>query len=199
MKNYLVLLSILVWSIFPRVASAEIYKYVDKNGHVAYTDDPGSVPEEFRRKAVQRDKQLKEKSPLTQEVRPEREDRTVEQEKKPVGIMERLRKVFSDAWASNRISGYAWVKPIIIGVAFIVLFLAIGKISRAMGHRQIGSLLLLVLTLAVLVYFLYSYLDFINNAYTELKKGVLGTKEQVGKRHEMIDEMTKGEPKEGKE
>jgi len=198
LKNYLVLLSILVWSILPRIASAEIYKYVDKSGNVAYTDNPASIPEEVRSKAGQREKQLAKKSPLTQEVRPEGEDRTGEQEKKPVGIMERLRRVFSDAWVSNRVSGYAWVKPIIIGVAFIVLFLAIRKISRAMGHRQIGSLLLVVLTLAVLAYFVYSYLDFINKAYTEIKTGVLGAKEKVDKRNEMVKEITKGEAKEEK-
>jgi len=198
LKNYLVLLSILVWSILPWIASAEIYKYVDKSGNVAYTDNPASIPEEVRSKAGQREKQLAKKSPLTQEVRPEGEDRTGEQEKKPVGIMERLRRVFSDAWVSNRVSGYAWVKPIIIGVAFIVLFLAIRKISRAMGHRQIGSLLLVVLTLAVLAYFVYSYLDFINKAYTEIKTGVLGAKEKVDKRNEMVKEITKGEAKEEK-
>jgi hypothetical protein len=188
----------LVWSILPGVASAEIYKYVDKNGRVVYTDDPWSVPEEVRRKVVQRDKQLANKSPLTQEVRPEGQDRTMEQEKKPVANMGRLTEVFSNTQASNRVSGYAWVKPIIIGVTFIVLFLAIGKISRAMGHRQIGSLLLVVLTLAVLASFLYSYLDFINKAYTEIKTGVLGTKEQVNKRDEMMNEITKQEPKEEK-
>jgi hypothetical protein len=178
--------SIVVWSVLPRVASAELYKYVDKNCHLAYKDDKGSITDEIRSKAAQRDKKLANKSPLTQEVGPEGEDQAAEQEKKPA------------TWASNQVWGHAWVKPIMIGVAFIVLFLVIGKISRAVGHRQIGSLLLVGLTVAVLVCLLYSYLDFINKAYTEIKTGAVRTQEQINKRNEVINEINQGEPKEEK-
>src|SRR3990172_4932766 len=128
----------------PAVCRADVYKYVDGSGTESFTDNPGSIPEKYRDRAV-----LVRKDPAASNsegpnsanfasTRAAAEDKSV-------------KKGWSDIVREKLIENRNFYKtpafrvPAAVAI-FLAGFYAIGKAGAYLGMRQIGSALRVALT-----------------------------------------------------
>jgi hypothetical protein len=157
-------------------AHASIYRYVDREGNEHFTDSPANIPGEYRQKAEMIDERLKKDTGFMQEVRKE-------EEKSAVGFTERIRIFFDNRKEFLKdLLARTWIVSGVVILAFVVLFIVVGKVSSSLGYKNVGSVLRILLTFLVLVYLFHTYVKEIAREHLELKDKVLEIKKQADKR-----------------
>jgi hypothetical protein len=176
----------------PRPSSAEVYKYVDKNGVVSYTDSLQAVPEKHRSKATivkgLREKEEKpsdktSSEPVTTTVK--QDGQPEPQQKDQLPVKKQIEKKVQDL----KDKGY-W-KPILIILAFIAVFFILGKASRVMGHKEVWTVLRILVVLGLIAYFFYAYTKEMSGVYGSLSEQVNTLKGTIDKKHAKENSMEK--------
>lgn len=186
-KNYfyfLIAVSVIFVCLIHSTSSAEVYKYVNKDGVVSYTDSLQAVPEKYRKNAnVVKGLREKEEKPADKasagpaDATVKQEGQQAPQQKDQLPVKQRIQKKVQDL----RDKGY-W-KPVIIILALIAVFFLMGKASRAMGHNEVWTVLRIIVVLGLLAYFFYAYTDELSGVYGSLSEQVYSLKGGIDKRH----------------
>lgn len=192
MKKILIIASLLILLsvILAQNSIAEIYKYVDKNGTACFTDDLRSVPEEYKKKTIIISGQSKKGGQETSEIQPsenKENDPTTEKKEETAKIKDAIK-----GFVSNRL-----FKLIAGIIGFLFIFIIVGKASNLLGHKRVGSILRIALTLLALLYLFNSHLKEVVNVFAMLKEEVLGVKKQAEERNKETDKIINelsGEP-----
>lgn len=130
--------------VFVHRSSADMYKYVDRNGTVCLTNDIKKVPEEYRGQVVVIPEQHDEGKGRP----PEKAKKETGREKgKEEGFQWTRLKAFFNAFVRGR-----FFMPVLAIILYLALFLAIGKVCAALEQRKLSIVLRVVLTLCVLIY-----------------------------------------------
>lgn len=181
--------AILLNVIFIQNSFAAIYKYVDKNGAVCFTDSIQGVPEEYRGKAIiisgqsgKGNREPSEIQPVENKETDSAGDSTTEKKEETAKIKEKIMEAVKGFISSRLFKLFAGI------IGFIFLFVIIGKVSSSLGYSKIGSILRIALTLFVLLYVFNSHLKEVVNAFSTLKEEVLGVKKQAEERNEKVNE-----------
>lgn len=168
-----------------RISFAEVYKYVNKDGVVSYTDSLQAVPEKQRKKATVvpglRDKEEKSadkaKGPAGEPV-PDEKQNIGEKIEKSIGpARQQTVKVIQD------VKDNEYWKPAAVVIAFIIVFFLIGKAANSLGYKKVGSILRILVVLGLLAYFFYAYTQEMSGMYTSLTGNVNRVKGMIDKRH----------------
>ncbi|MHB8882236.1 MAG: DUF4124 domain-containing protein [Thermodesulfovibrionales bacterium] len=159
-----------------RPASAEIYKYVDKDGVESYTDSLQAVPEKHRKKAVEV-KGLREKDEV---AKTSAQAPDVNQEAPQGPSKTALLRLKAKATAEGFMEKGYW-KPVALFTALIILFMIIGKLGRTMGSGPLWMVIKMVIVLAFLVGAYYLYSKEIADIFTSMRGGATGLEKQVEK------------------
>lgn len=175
---------------------ADVYKYVDKNGTVCFTDSIQAVPKDYRKKAeivsVQPKKEKGQQSEAAIQTTENKGPRaTVLSTEKEEEAKENIKEAIK-GFVSNRL-----FKLIAGLIGFLFIFIIIGKASNFLGHKRVGSILRIALTLLVLLYLFNSHLKEVVNVFAMLKEEVLGVKKQAEERNKETDKIINelsGEP-----
>lgn len=134
---------------FARESSADIYKYVEKNGTVVLTDDLNKVPEEYRKEVVvirEPQKDGRGKSP----------EKTVRAGRDSGRNREKAEEGFQWEKIKGTFKGFTKGKllvPALAVVIYLVLFVLVGSICSFFEQRKLGLVLRILLTLG-LIFFL---------------------------------------------
>jgi hypothetical protein len=172
-------LLVLAGLLLPSPAVAEVYKYVNKDGVVSYTDSLQAVPEKYRKTAtVVKDLREKEEKPAGQ-VTGGTASGTRKQEPQPQAstpVKEQLEQRVHDI----REKGY-W-KPVVVILGLIAVFFLMGKASDVLGHKGLWTVLRIFVVLGLMGYFLYAYTNEMAGVYNTLREQVDSLKSKVDKR-----------------
>lgn len=185
-KSLLFLIAILFFSgLFLSQAKASIFKYTDREGSDHYTDSLESVPLKYRTSAVNLDEHLEKNSGFIQEPpRPEEplpdrlKDRTM-------NFITFWKKAVKTAWKRT------WMRTVLIMVTFFTLFIFAGKVAKALGNKNLSSVIRISLTTIIMVYLLHSYVTQIALDFMEMKRNVLQVKEKADQRNMEMDRLIK--------
>ncbi|MBA4371751.1 MAG: hypothetical protein C0402_02690 [Thermodesulfovibrio sp.] len=176
----------------PGQSSAEVYKYVNKDGVVSYTDSLQAVPEKYRSKATvvkglreQEEKPADKTSstPTTSAAKPDAQP--VPQQKDRVPVKQQLEKKIQD------FSEKGYWKPILIILAFIAVFFLMGKASDTIGHKGLWTALRFLVVLGLLAYFFYAYTKEMSGVYSSLSEQVKTLKGTIDKKHTKENNLEK--------
>ena len=168
-----------------RISSAEVYKYVNKDGVVSYTDSLQSVPEKQRKKATVvpglREKEEKSadkaKGPGG-EPAPDEKQNIGEKIEKTIGpAKQQAVKVIQDAKDNE------YLKPAAVVIAFIIVFFLIGKAANSLGYKTVGSILRVLVVVGLLAYFFCAYTQELSGRYTSVTSNINLVKGTIDKRH----------------
>ena len=165
--------------IFFQAASADIYKYRDKNGVESFTDDPASIPEEYRKKALMVRKERPAAS--INSPTPTAEDTSEPKKKEWSDIVKEKLIENKDFYKTRAFEAIAAI------AVFLVSFYFAGKAGAYLGMRQIATVIRIALMMGVLLYLFGSYLSGIVSSFTDLKDKAEGIKEQAEKRNGKIE------------
>lgn len=174
------------------LSSAEIYKYVNKDGVVSYTDSLQAVPDKYRTKAtVVKGLREKEEKPAdkaadsTASSAAKQEGPQAQKQQETLPVKKQIEKKVQDL----KDKGY-W-KPILIILAFIAVFFLLGKASETLGHKGLWTILRLLVVLGLLVYFFYAYTREMSGVYSSLSDQVNTVKGTIDKKHARESSMEK--------
>jgi hypothetical protein len=165
--------------LFSSQASAEIYKYVNKDGVVSYTDSLQAVPEKYRKTATvvkglrEKDEKPGDKEPASA-VPPTPNQ---EAQKDSIAVKQQIEKKVQDI----REKGY-W-RPVVVILAFIAVFFLMGKASESLGYKGLWTILRILVVLGLMSYFVYAYIDEMSGVYSTLSNQVHSIKGSIDKRH----------------
>ena len=163
--------------------SATYYKYVDKDGTACFTDSRQSIPEAYKKKAIKitDEKENVDKKSKNTQIKADDEDSLLHDKKQELPSKERMKGVWTTLTNSDLFG------PVAAIVLFLGLFIVIGKLGRSLGHKQISSVLRIALTIGVLVYLFHTHVEKMANAFTSLKKEVMGIAKQAEERNKEVD------------
>ncbi len=153
---------------------AKIYKYVDKNGTPVFTDSLYTIPEEYRKDAIEI-----EERPGPSEIKPA--DKSVATDKEENKTMWRNllhRNLF---------------KSIIVITGFLFFFIVAGKVANFIGYGRAATIIRIVLTLLLLVYLFNSYAKKVTDTFIEIKEQIMGIKIQAEERDKKINKLIEKE------
>lgn len=145
-------LGIVSMLIFVQRSSADIYRYVDKNGAVVLTDDLNKVPQEYRGEVVViREKQEGGKGKSSEKAAKGEKDGGRDKGKVEEGFQwEKVKGALKGVTKGKPLPP---VLTIIVCIyLYIVFFLAIGRICSYFEQRKLAFVLRIVLTLGLLIY-----------------------------------------------
>lgn len=170
---------------------AVIYKYVDKNGVVCYADDLQSVPETYRTKAVIVSGELKE-----DEKRKAGRPAGMNGENEETATM--LAKEHSSSAASVKSPlGVRLSRSLTILAAFVIIYIALGKIRELETHERAVSLARITLGAAISLYLVFAHVDDVIHAFSragdkveEVKKQSEQKGEKAAKALKSLDALT---------
>lgn len=170
--------------LLPSPSPAEVYKYVNKDGVVSYTDSLQAVPEKYRSKATavkglrEQDERPADKAPAdATTLSPKHGSRQAMPQQEQTPARQRIEENVRDF----RDKGY-W-KPVGIILVLIVVFFLMGKAGGALGHKGVWTVLRVLVVLGLLSYFLYAYTDEMSGVYGSLSEKVYNIKGRIDKRH----------------
>jgi len=179
----LIVFIVSVFVFFVAPASAEIYKYVKKDGSVGYSDSIQAVPEEYRKKATvvkglrENEGSSADKTKTKPAVEAPRNETTAEVPRKiEQPLMMQVKKA-SDSFMEK---GY-W-KHVVVICVFILVYFLLGKASRAIGHKEVWTLLRILVVLGIMSYFFYVYTKEISEIYSSMVDSVKGASTRIDKR-----------------
>ncbi|MGC2061744.1 MAG: DUF4124 domain-containing protein [Thermodesulfovibrionales bacterium] len=185
-RGFLLLLALAILLV-PSPSASEVYKYVNKDGVVSYTDSLQAVPDKYRKKATvvkglrEQDEKSVDKAPANEiSVMPEQETRQVPPQQDSIPVKQQIETKVQNI----REKGY-W-KPVAVILALIAIFALMGKASESLGHKRLWTVLRLIVVLGLMSYFLYAYADGMSGVYSSLSKQVYSIKGRIDKRH--VDE-----------
>ncbi len=145
-------LAIIPFLFFARSSSADIYKYVDRNGAVVLADDLRKVPQEYRGQVVViREQQEGGKGKSS--------EKAAKVEKDDVRVKGKVEEGFQWEKIKGALKGVTKGKPLPPALAVIVciylyfiFYVAIGRICSFLEQRKLAFVLRIVLTLGLLIY-----------------------------------------------
>ncbi len=132
---------------FVRSGSADIYKYVDKNGTAVLTDDLHKVPEEYRGQVIVTRERDEGKGKPSEKALQGGKDTGKEKGKKPEGFQWEKLKASLQGFRKGRM-----FMPVLMIVLYLVLFFTVGKVCAFLEMRKLGLILRIVLTVCLLIY-----------------------------------------------
>lgn len=168
---------------------ADIYKYTDSAGKDTYTNDPRSIPPEYKSKAqvVSVSGQTEpDNSPSAPGGTP------AVMGNLPAGQAMARKMDWSDSVKEKLIANRNFYKTrafeIFAGITvFVAGFLLIGKLSASLGLKAIGTVLRIALLAVVMLFLFRSYLSEISDSFTDLKGQAEGIKNQTESRNSELD------------
>jgi cytochrome c biogenesis protein CcdA len=69
---------------------------------------------------------------------------------------------------------------------FLLVFIGVGKVGAALGHKQLSSIARFALTAGLLLYLAIAHLKDVASFYTEVKESVMGVRKQADDRNAEI-------------
>ncbi len=137
---------------FTRGSSADIYKYVDRDGRVVLTDDLRKVPEEYRGQAVViREQQEGAKGKSSEKAAKGEKDGGRDKGKGEEGFQwEKVKRTLEGVGKGKPLPPALAV--IVCIYLYFIFFVAIGRICSFFEQRKLGFVLRIVLTLGLLIY-----------------------------------------------
>jgi len=163
---------------------AEVYKYVNKDGVVSYTDSLQAVPDRYRKNATvvkglrEKEETISDKSSTgSTTATTKQEGQQAQPQRKSIPVQQQIQQKVQDL----RDKGY-W-KPVVIILALIAVFFLMGRASKAMGHKKVWTVLRILVVLGLMSYFFYAYVDEMSGVYSSLSKEVYSVKDRIGKKH----------------
>lgn len=159
------------------VHAGDMYKYTDRKGTVVITDRYDSIPDRYRNRVTvikeTRPAPLKESSSSGPPGATARQEAELSpSEHKPSG---------DDGWLKRY--------QVPLGLVAVVLsaFFVIRKIVAITGHRKLGALVFVVISVGISIYFYRLYVDKLSGTFVDLKKDALNIKNNVETREQMTD------------
>ena len=165
---------------------AVIYRYVDDNGTVCFADRQQAIPDKYRGSAVIVNTEPADGSPGKGGSAVGKEPGTAEKEKSPPA--EGMKATVQTLLKNRLLHLFASL------LGFVLVFALIGKISSALNHKQVGSVLRILLIAGTMTYLLSLHAQEIGGIFTSLKEEVLGVTHQVEEKNKATDDMLKGSP-----
>lgn len=185
--------SAVICCLFYSISAAEVYRYVNKDGTVGYTDSLQAVPEKYR-KSAKPVEGLREKEDTTAGSEEGKGNQAAEQKalQEPRKTLVPLKARVEDAVGGVMSGGY-W-RHIAVTVAFIVVFILIGKAGKALGHKEVWTVLRLLVVIGFMTYFIYAYTKEISDIYGSLREQVGSVKGKIEKRRVDEDKLGSDAP-----
>jgi hypothetical protein len=174
------------------------YKYVDKNGSACFTDNPQSIPDKYKQKAIKIvdgkeyvDKKTEDAQPKvgkkSEDTQPkaDNEDGPFIDKKQEVPSKEKIKDVMLV------ITSPEFFRPVVAIAIFVSLFVVIGKMGRSLGHKRISSLLRIALTVGILVFLFIWQAEKMADVLTSLKKGATDIGKRLEKKNKKAEDTAK--------
>jgi hypothetical protein len=140
-------LVIVAMLLFARSSSADIYKYVDKNGTVVLTNDLRKVPEQYRGQVVITREKDEGKGKSSEKSLKGEKDTREGKGKESDGFQWGKLKESLKGFTRGRM-----FMPLLVIILYLALFFAVRKICAALEQRTLGFILRIILTICVLIY-----------------------------------------------
>ena len=172
------ILAIIAFFLWPQGASAKVYRYVDKDGTVSYTDSMQAVPEGQRKKAKVVE------GVREQETQPAGEDRQTTDPGSVHSFKDQLQSLTEAVMKKGH-----W-KDIAVVASGVVILLLIGRARRVIGPNAAWTILRIIAVLGVLAYFFFAYTKGMSDIFETLKKSVGGVRERIEKKQ--VDQYRRG-------
>jgi hypothetical protein len=177
-------LTLAILLLMPSLSPAEVYKYINKDGVVSYTDSLQAVPEKYREKATVV-KGLREKGDKPADMTPataasataKQEAPQIQPPQSSIPVRQQIEKRVQD------ITDKGYWKPVVVILAFIAVFVLLGKAGDLLGHKGLWTVLRILVVLGLMSYFLYAYIDEMSGVYNTMSDRVYSIKGRIDKRH----------------
>jgi hypothetical protein len=150
------------------LALADIYKYVDRSGTVVMTDKSDTIPDRYRGKVTV----IKDAPAASPAVAPAATET-------PMTTPSVLPESQADATWHEK-----YLLPVGLVAGLVVGFFLIRKVFARIGHRRVGTVLLLCLALGVGILAYRLYLERMAETFSKLRTDVLNIKKNVETRGE---------------
>ncbi len=168
-----------------RVVAAEIYRYVDDNGVTCFADRQEAIPAKYRGRAV-----IVGKGPADTRAKD-----SVEAGTKPTVSTQKKSHPVEDIKATvQALIKNRWVQLFAYFVGFIVAFVLIGKVSSLLNHKQVGSVIRILLVVGLLTYLVSLHTQEIVGLFASLKEEVLGVTHEVDEKNKATEDLLKNAP-----
>ena len=172
LKSFFVLALLAELSLFPtRQCYGAFYKYINHKGIECFTDSLGSVPAEFRNKAVriEADEEIKV-GPKSGKAAPKETGAAAGESQEAKGTTEVIAEFFRHI-TDNRL----YMAGIAIAVV-IIATIVVKKIGESVGSRNFSILMRIVFSVALLLYIYDLYSKEIVDIYGGVMKSVTGVR-----------------------